>query len=489
MAVAQCRSHCYGENGTFIPDNRVSCAGCPELRAPSCEGWCHNHEHSETPWNQRCSWDSNACSGCAECKNYKPADQLGTRRLGDPQQVAFFISKDTVRTVCDVGRSSVGAPHDTLYLSQQGNGGGIVFGDSTWLTAPTPATGIRPGHLFEPKGDTLRTKHTAWCRIDPARHTHVDKYTERRDKTSNVEWVVHEIPHYVSSSSATTPVPPSPNFLTEAFAQGEGSNKETTTKIHHVGMLIRPSNKPTCSTKAKLKSCLLTGNHTSNRCLNLVDSNIADLKEHFLDPELRRRAIQFCSVPDNMARSEKAAAEGKSSLCQRIAAQHPADFLGSAVTNYCNNHLRGGDDPFCGCFPRYWEAMLAKKIPDLRDNPVALEVARSAMRKENPRCQLNYCTSDDAYKRNTDVCPSSTTQVCIQKMDAAASAGEVAAIGQTCFGSNGKSPAPTTPKQIADWLKDHQTTIAIISSVAMVVILLLVVVMSRRRSGRIRYYV
>lgn len=245
-----------------------------------------------------------------------------------------------------------------------------------------------------------------------------------------------------------------------------------------------------CSIKAKLKSCLATGQHTSQRCLSLVDSNTSKLPDYFSDAELRKRAMDFCSVPGHMAKSEQANA--KLPLCQRIAARHPAGFLGTAVTRYCNEHARGADDPFCGCFPRYWERRLKEKIPDLHNHPEALQVARSAMQKENPRCQLTHCTSDDAYKRNTSVCPSSSTQVCIQKLDAAVSAGEVASIGLTCFGSDGQSPAPSIFKQLEDWIKKNTTAVAITSSVAIVVILLLVLLMvmvSRRRSRYVPMYI
>ena len=38
-------------------------AACPAVTA-KCEDWCLTRSE---PWNERCGWDSNACSGCDEC--------------------------------------------------------------------------------------------------------------------------------------------------------------------------------------------------------------------------------------------------------------------------------------------------------------------------------------------------------------------------------------------------------------------------------------
>ena len=44
-----------GEDDVFEP---------PTTKGGRCEGWCTGEQ---VPWVVRCGWDSNACSGCAQC--------------------------------------------------------------------------------------------------------------------------------------------------------------------------------------------------------------------------------------------------------------------------------------------------------------------------------------------------------------------------------------------------------------------------------------
>jgi hypothetical protein len=59
VAIEPSQGQRWIEDDIFEPDDE---------KGGRCEGWCTGEQ---VPWVVRCGWDSNACSECAQCPEWR----------------------------------------------------------------------------------------------------------------------------------------------------------------------------------------------------------------------------------------------------------------------------------------------------------------------------------------------------------------------------------------------------------------------------------
>jgi len=68
---------------------------------PKCEQWCKPHR---MPWKVKCAWDTQACSGCDECKGPMEQYVIGDRGSSCPAGYGVIDSESQCREACkDLG--------------------------------------------------------------------------------------------------------------------------------------------------------------------------------------------------------------------------------------------------------------------------------------------------------------------------------------------------------------------------------------------------